>query len=178
MTRNIWLRQVDAEGFPTVGAVVFTQRRAFVIDTLTQPADMEPARALLREGGVSRRLAVINTHHHWDHVYGNAAFAGEDIVGHHSCPGLLAAQLAGDSPPAPPAPAAGVPLPCLTFDTRLTYADGAEVVRLVHAPGHSEDSIIVFLSGARILFAGDALEWPFPSMGRDSRSGLWLRSMA
>jgi glyoxylase-like metal-dependent hydrolase (beta-lactamase superfamily II) len=176
LARDIWLHRVDAEGFPTAGAVVLTRRRAFVIDTLTRPADMEPARALLRDEGSGRRLVVINTHHHWDHVYGNAAFAGEDIVAHHSCPGLLAAQLseAGGSPP----PRAGVPLPCLTFDTRLDYADGAEVVRLIHAPGHSADSVVVFLNGARVLFAGDALEWPLPSIGRDARVSVWLRTMA
>ena len=178
LAHDIWLRRVDAEGFPTVGAVVLTRRRAFVIDTLTRPADMAPALALLREEGPGRRFVVVNTHHHWDHVYGNAAFAGEDIVAHHSCPGLLAARLGGAGEPVPPPPVEGVPLPCLTFDARLDYADGAAVVRLIHAPGHSEDSVVVFLEGARILFAGDALEWPLPSIGRDARAEVWMRTMA
>ena len=178
LSRDIWLRRVDAEGFPTVGAVVLTSHRAFVIDTLTQPADMAPALTLLREDDRSRRLVVVNTHHHWDHVYGNAAFVGEDIVAHDLCPGLMATQAAGFGAPAPPPPAEGVPPPTLTFDARLIYADGAEVVRLIHAPGHSEDSLVVFLDGARILFAGDALEWPLPSIGQNSRPGHWLATMA
>lgn len=177
LTRDIWLHRVDAEGFPTVGAVVLTGRRAFVVDTLTQPSDMAPARALLREEGLGRRLVVVNTHHHWDHVYGNAAFVGEDIVAHHSCPGLLAAQLGG-GPSSPPPPAEGVPLPCLTFVAHLVYADGPEVIRLIHSPGHSEDSVVIFLEGARILFVGDALEWPLPSIGQDARVSVWLRTTA
>ncbi len=28
---------------------------------------------------------VINTHHHWDHTFGNAAFPDADIVGHRFC---------------------------------------------------------------------------------------------
>ena len=176
LTRDVWLRHVDAEGFPTVGAVVLTRRRAFVIDTLTRPADMEPARALLHHEGSGRRLVVVNTHHHWDHVYGNAAFAGEEIVAHDACPGLLAARLGGTGE-VPPPPAEGVPLPSLTFAAHLTYADGAETIRLIHAPGHSEDSVVVFLDGGRILFAGDALEWPLPSLGQHGRAALWLRTI-
>ena len=61
LTRDIWLRRVDAEGFPTVGAVVLTRRRAFVIDTLTRPTDMTPVLALLRDEGPGRRPLVVNT---------------------------------------------------------------------------------------------------------------------
>jgi glyoxylase-like metal-dependent hydrolase (beta-lactamase superfamily II) len=28
---------------------------------------------------------VINTHHHWDHTFGNAAFSGAEIIGHRFC---------------------------------------------------------------------------------------------
>ena len=28
---------------------------------------------------------VINTHHHWDHTFGNAAFPGAEIIGHRFC---------------------------------------------------------------------------------------------
>lgn len=177
LTRDVWLHRVDAEGFPTVGAVVLTRRRAFVIDTLTRPTDMTPVLALLRDEGPGRRPLVVNTHHHWDHVYGNAAFAGEEIIAHDSCPRLLAAQLGGTGEPAPSPPAEGVPLPCLTFADHLVSADGREVVRLIHAPGHSEDSVVVLLEDARILFAGDALEWPFPSLGRHGHAALWIRSI-
>ena len=38
---------------------------------------------------------VVNTHHHWDHVFGNAAFAGADIVAQRGCPRLIQARAAG-----------------------------------------------------------------------------------
>lgn len=178
LTRDIWLRRVDAEGFPTTSAAILTRTRAFVIDTLTRPADMEPVLELWRERAGNRRVVVVNTHHHWDHVYGNAAFTGADIVAHEACRRLIEDQLAAGGDAAPPAPPEGVPLPCITFDSCLTYADATEAVRLIHAPGHSEDSVAVFLEAARILFAGDALEWPFPSF--DQRGGVepWLHTIA
>jgi glyoxylase-like metal-dependent hydrolase (beta-lactamase superfamily II) len=35
---------------------------------------------------------VINTHHHWDHTFGNAAFRGAEIIGHRYCAGDMLAS--------------------------------------------------------------------------------------
>jgi glyoxylase-like metal-dependent hydrolase (beta-lactamase superfamily II) len=35
---------------------------------------------------------VINTHHHWDHTFGNQAFKGATIVGHRFCAGDMRAS--------------------------------------------------------------------------------------
>ena len=71
---DVWADRIDAEGFPTIAAVVLTPARAFVVDTLMRPQDMAPVQDLLAERAGARRTVVVNTHHHWDHVYGNAAF--------------------------------------------------------------------------------------------------------
>ena len=55
---------------------------------------MQPALDLLRERGGDRRVVVVNTHHHWDHVYGNAAFRDVDIVAQRGCPRLITARRA------------------------------------------------------------------------------------
>ena len=44
-----------------------------------------------------------------------------------------------------------------------------ETVRLIHAPGHTEDSVVLYLEPDRLLLAGDAAEWPLPSF--DQRGG-------
>ena len=74
-----------------------------------------------------RRVVVVNTHHHWDHVFGNAAFAGVDIVAQRGCPRLIQAELqSGDESLRLPPPE-GVPLPNVTFGDRLTYSDDGRV---------------------------------------------------
>lgn len=87
IAENTWVHRIWAEGLIVASVVVFTASRVFVVDTLTQPDDMEPVRQLIAELGGGRRVVVVNTHHHWDHVYGNAAFPGVDIVAQRACPG-------------------------------------------------------------------------------------------
>jgi len=178
LTENVWLCEAEAEGFPTIAAVALTPRRAFVIDTLTGPQAMSPVRAFLEERAAARRLTVVNTHHHWDHVYGNALFAGGEIVAHDACPGRMEDLARGAGEPAPPPPNEGVPLPNVTFSAGLTYVDGSCSLRLLHAPGHTPDSIVAFLEPGGVLFAGDALEWPLPSLSDARGVSDWLRTLA
>ena len=138
---------------------------------------MNPVLDLLLDRAGPRHTVVVNTHYHWDHVYGNAAFPGDDIVSQRACPRLIQAQgsTADESIPLPPRE--GVPLPNITFGDRLTFADGDETVHLIHTPGHSEDSIVVFLAKARVLLGGDTVEWPLPSFAQRDGTEAWVRSL-
>ena len=177
LTADVWVHRLDAEGFPTVAAVVLTPTRAFVVDTLMRTQDMSPVLELLAERAGGRRLVIVNTHHHWDHVYGNAAFPGVDIVAQRACPRLILAQGTTADESVPRQPPEGVPLPTVTFGDRLTYSDGLETVHLLHTPGHSEDSLVVFLAGARLLFAGDTLEWPLPNFCQRDGKDIWIHTL-
>jgi len=177
IAQDVWIHRIMAEGFPTISSVAFTPAHAFVIDTLMGAQDMEPVLDLLRERAGDRRVVVVNTHHHWDHVYGNAAFPGVDIVAQRSCPRLMQAQNTASNESVPMPPAEGVPLPTITFGDRLTYSDGAETVHLIHTPGHSEDSLVVFLTSARILLAGDTVEWPLPNLAQRDGMGAWVKTL-
>jgi len=177
ITEDVWVHGIDAGGFPTVAALVLTPTRAFVIDTLMCPQDMGPVLELLAERAGARRTVVVNTHHHWDHVYGNAAFPGVDIVAQSACPRLILQHSTTTDESVPLQPREGVPLPTITFGDRLTYSDEPETVHLIHTPGHSEDSLVVFLAGARLLFAGDTLEWPLPNFAQRDGKDVWIHTL-
>lgn len=175
---DVWVHRVAAAGFETASVVVFAGARAFVVDTLLAPRDMEPVIELLGDRPGRRRLVVVNTHHHWDHVYGNVAFAREDIVAQQTCPRLMLLQSRGaDGEVVPLEPSEGIELPTVTFGERLTYADDVETLHLLHTPGHSEDSLVVFLERARVLLAGDVLEWPLPSFSQRDGTAQWVHSL-
>jgi cyclase len=174
---DVWVHRIDTGGFPTIAAVALTATRAFVIDTLMSPQDMAPVLEHLGAHAGGRRIVVVNTHHHWDHVYGNAAFPGLDIVAQSACPRLILQHSTTTDESVPLQPPEGVPLPTITFGDRLTYSDDPETVHLIHAPGHSEDSLVVFLAGARLLLAGDTLEWPLPNFAQRDGKDVWIHTL-
>ena len=174
---DIWTERVVAQGFPTVSAVILTPSKAFVVDTLTSPRDVQPVLGLLRQKSHGQRVVVVNTHHHWDHVYGNAAFHDADIFAHRACPRLMAAQRSSSDESVPPEPAEGVPLPGVLFGDRVTFDADPETVHLIHAPGHTADSIVVYAARAGILFAGDVLEWPLPSFCDRDAAETWVQTL-
>jgi glyoxylase-like metal-dependent hydrolase (beta-lactamase superfamily II) len=55
-------------------------------------------------------------------------------------------------------------LPGITFeDGELGLRLGGRLIRLIHAPGHTEDSVMVYVEDDRVLFAADTI-MPVPSI--------------
>jgi cyclase len=180
LSDNVYVHTVSTHGFNVSCAVVVATGRVFVFDTLDSPQAMQPVRDLVDDLRGDRRVTVVNSHHHWDHVYGNAAFAGCDIIANQLCPHLMTASLPGGadaSVSAPPPPPEGVPLPTIGFGDRMHFDDPAGAVHLIRTPGHTADSIIMYLDEHNILFGGDTIEWPFPTFGLRDCEQTYLRTL-
>ncbi|MFD3514393.1 MBL fold metallo-hydrolase [Streptomyces sp. NPDC058657] len=116
--------------------------------------------------------AVVNTHFHGDHTYGNFVFPEALTIGHARtrtmtrAAGLHMASLWpdvrwGDIEVAPPQ---------LTFEDRTTLHIGALRAELIHIgpAAHTTDDTIVWLPEQRVLFTGDLAMngvTPFCAMG-------------
>lgn len=177
LNANVYVHTIVTHGFGTNCAVIVGADRAFVFDTLDGPEGMQPVVDLLATEAADRRVMVINSHHHWDHVYGNCAFSGHDIIAHRLSRRLIEQQTESESESVPLPPEEGVPLPNVLFGDRLTLSDTAMNVHLLHTPGHSEDSIVLWIDELAILFAGDTVEWPFPSFAQRDACDLYLRTL-
>jgi len=177
LSDNVYLHTIAQGGCTLTAGVIVAQRRAFVIDTLTSPESMRPVTDLLVRVASNRSVIVINTHHHWDHVYGNAAFADRDIVAHRLCPRLMREQSRSSDESVPPVPGEGLPLPSVTFGDRLTYTDDDTSLHLIHMPGHTEDSLVVYDDQRRILFAGDTVAWPVPELCLRDGYAVYVQSL-
>ncbi len=110
--------------------------------------------------------SLILTHGHWDHALGPECFPGVRTI---------AQRLYGQLPPQVMAiglkqlaeweKQAGIvrahpftpPQPDETFDQSCSLQVGTEILRLVHAPGHAPDQLVVYHPGTATLWASDIL---------------------
>jgi cyclase len=143
------------------------KRGVIVVDTLDTPARARQLAAAIK-GTIGRPvLLVVNTHHHYDHVFGNQVFDAP-VIASSALPDQLAAAVARDlSPVAVAAWISEHPAdrwladelepvyPNLLFEQQQEVDLPPMHLLLRHLGGHTPDSIVVDLPEAGVLFAGD-----------------------
>lgn len=146
------------------------------------------ARALLAAIRARTQLPIrylINTHHHLDHVAGNAVFAeaGAMIVAHRRVAAWLRPEnlrLMGERlTPELRAQIEALPLPQLGYEDRMSlHLGGGRRLLLRHVLGHTGGDTVVGVSDANVVFMGDLL-WraAIPNLV-DARPLLWRSSLA
>lgn len=132
---------------------------ALVYDTHVSRAHAGRIRDWLRAEGV-RKVTVVLSHCHLDHIAGTAEFAGCEVIAN----ARTAAHLARDrvaieagtlsTPPA----IAPLVLPTRSFSGEMALRIGQTEVRLIEANIHSDDATVLFLPESGLLFAGDTVE--------------------
>jgi len=167
-----------------VGSGVFVRRYAFfdqnivavrgddgflVVDTRVSHRQADEILADLRELSVLPVRAVVNTHGHSDHAFGNARFRPAPIWGQTRCATMVCDR--GDEQRA--AGAAAIPElaeelaevvldpPDRLFDvsTNVPFDSGGRLVELSYlGRGHTDNDIVVLIQDADVLLAGDLLE--------------------
>lgn len=132
---------------------------ALVYDTHVSIAHAAFIRRTLEQRGI-RRITVVLSHWHLDHIAGNAFFADCEIIANVRTAAHLArhkAALEAGTLEGPPAIAPLV-MPTRTFEDRLTLNVGGLPVDLMTFDIHSDDATVLWLAQDRLLLAGDTLE--------------------
>jgi cyclase len=127
---------------------------------------------------VTRPIDVlINTHHHGDHVGGNAVVGANAArhIAHRNVPDLI--RQAGSAQPGATVPA----LPTETFDEALTINLGDERIHLTHpGPAHTAGDLVVFFEAAQVVHMGDLVfnrMAPFVDLPGGASLGGWIRML-
>jgi len=132
---------------------------ALVYDTHVSVPHAQVIRNELERRGV-RRITVVLSHWHLDHVAGTEAFADCEVIANERTAELLATHgpaIEGGRESGPPAIDPLV-LPTRTFAGRDRLGIGSLEVELIHADIHSDDATVLWLADQRVLFAGDTME--------------------
>ncbi|WP_024278413.1 MBL fold metallo-hydrolase [Xanthobacter sp. 126] len=146
---------------------------ALVYDTHITLAHARFIRRTLEERG-ARRIRVVLSHWHDDHVAGNEVFSDCEIIANRETDALLRAnraRLEAADPPINP-----LVLPNRLFEDRLSLTVGALPVELIQMDIHSRDGTVALLPGG-VMLAGDTLEDPITYVDEPDRLAAHLEGL-
>lgn len=147
--------------------LILGRKNNFIIDTGFGSESVAP----MLEAASDKPIIVVNTHSHWDHVWGNCVFEKNIIIAHPLCEKFMNSDwnadikkfsryIRGDAKKCPPN---------LTFEGILRFPEDG--VTIFHSPGHSADCISVYDETDRVLYVGDNIgdtyDKPVPEIETD-----------
>jgi glyoxylase-like metal-dependent hydrolase (beta-lactamase superfamily II) len=159
-----------------------------IVDTRCHQEQARELRADLRRLSPLPVRRVVNTHHHWDHTFGNAEFLPASIWGHDRCAARLRDEgdrtrdrlklLYGDAA-APLFDEVVITPPDHTFADRAAIECGSRLLDLRHLGlGHTDNDIVLIVDGGEVVFAGDLIEESAPPAYDDAFPLEWPATAA
>jgi glyoxylase-like metal-dependent hydrolase (beta-lactamase superfamily II) len=173
-------------------SLVVGAERALVVDTLSTDAQAASLREAVRRV-TTLPLCVVNTHHHFDHWFGNGVIAGADtdVWAHEEAAARLRRRLeeqraewVAEWAPVDAELAAGMAAATLRAPNRTVHIEsivdlGGRTVVLRHlGRGHTDGDLVVLVSGAEVVLAGDLVEEGGPPMFGDGYPLEWPETLA
>lgn len=159
----------------SVGAIVGSTG-VTVVDTRCNPAEAGEILRDVTEDFPLPVVAVVNTHAHYDHTFGNQVFAahGIPVYGHHLIPHHFARhegprlRRVQEQPASEPDKSwADVELtpPTVPVDSPLRIEPGGRAIELIPLDvGHTDTDLAVLVPDVRAWFLGDVVEQSGPPM--------------
>ena len=146
---------VDGWSEPLNMGLILGTKRNYLVDTGLGKNSIIPVMNYI--GKTEKPLIIINTHAHWDHVWGNHYFTDNLIISHKICRDELDKIWDKDFQKNKHFADGEVLkfLPNLTFEDSLHFADDG--IHLFHTPGHTTGCISIYDEADKILYVGDAI---------------------
>lgn len=144
-----------------------------LVDTRSSPQQADEVRSHLHELGSQPVVAVVNTHAHFDHTFGNQIFTGIPIYGHVRVPAhlevyeapMLADWLVRGEEPVEEWTAVRITEPTVLVGQELRLVVGDRVVDLLHlGRGHTDNDLVLQVPDAAAWLVGDLVEESGPPM--------------
>ncbi len=142
-------------------SAIITSQGAVVIDTLPFPQETREMKRFIEHRTSKGIRYVILTHYQPDHVYG-AYLLGGEVIAHERCRRILLKDgeriLKADQSQNPDLAQVKIRPPQVVFDRgQVSLHVGKKTITLFHTPGHTSDSISVYVKEDKVLLAGDLI---------------------
>lgn len=133
--------------------LILGEKYNYLIDTGLGSESIKPIKEYLK--GNNKPIVVINTHYHWDHIWGNSCFKDSMIISHKLCRDIIEEKWEemlnknGQY-------CDGIVekyLPDLVFEEQLYFPEDG--IRIIYTPGHTVDCISVIDEIDKVINVGD-----------------------
>lgn len=161
-SRCILFTFFELNGCPTSVFTIVCEDAFFICDTFLGPVAMEAVKDHLLSRFGEKKYVVFNSHHHWDHIWGNCAFQHSPVIAHRVCREMIMKCFEAEFQKYGTLAMGRVTLslPTTTFSKSFSFPD--EGVEFFHTPGHTADSSSCLDIKDSVLFLGDNIEAPIP----------------
>ena len=151
--RNIMFSQPMTQDYDLNLGLILGARNNYIIDTGLGDGSVAPILDYIGDDG--KPIVVINTHSHWDHVWGNWVFEDSLIISHITCREFFDKRWDEDLRENTEYIDGHVYkcLPNMVFKEYLYLPE--DDIRIIHTPGHTIDCISVYDAVDKVLYAGD-----------------------
>ncbi len=143
--------------------VIDTETQIIICDTGCGPDHMISVKRYIDEiDAKSKQIVILNSHYHYDHVWGNCAFRDASIYSHELCLARLRNEDEESLVKHSDYQRGEVilSLPNQPFPDRVVFDNGS--IDFFHSPGHTTDSVSCIDRVGKVLFVGDNVESPIP----------------
>ncbi len=167
VANDIYVFTSDLYAQVTAGAIV-TREGVILIDSLPLPVEAREMKSFLEQVCGTGVRYLLLTHYHADHTYGAYLFPQADVIAHQHYRqlvteiGIPALEAARQEEPALEEVTIRMPDIILDEGDMELYL-GEKQVQIIHSPGHTPDSLMLYVPEDRVLFAADTV-LPVPSI--------------
>lgn len=175
---------VNGDGVDSNTTFLITSEGVVVIDTRVTPDEASKVLAEIRKRTDLPILYTINTHYHGDHTFGNQIFKGSRaIIAHENVRKSLMGSSGKDhldffkTMNIPGMDETVITPPNMIFKEKMEIFVGGYHLRLIHARGHTDGDLFIYIKELRTLITGDLVfNGKIPYMG-DANVDEWLSAL-
>lgn len=151
--RGVLFTYTTSSGWDLNVHLIMGEKYNYIIDTGLGSLSIEPIMEYIKDS--NKPIIVINTHYHWDHIWGNNSLRDCTVIAHKLCGEIIESEWESMMHKNKQYCYGEVEmyLPNLVFEKELYFPE--DKIKIIYTPGHTIDSISVIDEEDKVINMGD-----------------------